>query len=392
MHNVLQRRQFAAVAAGWAAATVPFITPRHAQAQIVEGGSIIVGQSAALSGPWEGVGKLLRAGARLAFEEVNANLNAGIGRRKIELHTLDDGYNPKRSIANTQRLLNSNVFALFGYTGTAPSLAAIPLATQARVPFFAPFTGARELRQPFNRLVFHVRASYDEEIENMVRQLGQLGMTRLALLHRGDAFGQAVTESATTALAQRGMQPVAISIPTADSSDMTGTLETLLAAQPQAIVQANTTAASASFVRAARHAGYAGMFYHPSIVGAEALATALGKTAAGIVVSQIVSSPYKNTHMLTRDFLAAIEAHGQGQIRPNYLSLEGYLSARVFIEGVRNAHQQSGGKLTREALVYGLESIKKRVADVAITYSSDNHEGSRFVEMSMLTGDGRVRV
>jgi len=388
MQNILQRRQFSA---GLAAAAVPFITPRHATAQVVEGSTIVVGQSAVLSGVWKGVGEPLTAGVRLAFDEANANRNAGLGQRKIELHTLDDGYNPQRAVDNTQRLINSGAFALVGYTGTAVCLAAGAVAVRAQVPFFAPFTGAREVRQPFNRWVFHVRAPYDTEVESMVSQLARLGLTRFAVLHRGDAYGDAVAESVNTALAAHGMSLAAVGVQKeSDTSEMETTVKNLLEAKPQAILQANTAALCASIVRAARQAGYGGMFYHLSITGAEALSAALGKNAEGVVVSQIVPSPYKETHVLTREFLEASKKHGP--VRPSYLSLEGYLSGRVFIEGVRNAIVQSGGKLTREALVVGLESIKQRVADVSVTYSASNHQGSRFVEMSMLTGDGRVRV
>jgi len=388
MQNILKRRQFSA---GLAAAAVPFITPRHAQAQIADGGTIVVGQSAVLSGVWKGVGEPLTAGVRLAFDEANTSRNAGLGQRKMELHTLNDGYNPQRAVDNTQRLINSGAFALMGYTGTAVCLAAGAVAVRAKIPFFAPFTGAREVRQPFNRWVFHVRAPYDTEVESMVNQLARLGLTRFALLHRGDAFGDAVAESVSTALAAHGMSLAAVGVQKeSDTSEMETTVKNLLVAKPQAILQANTAALCASIVRAARQAGYGGMFYHLSITGAEALSAALGKNAEGVVVSQIVPSPYKETHILTREFLEASKKHGP--VRPSYLSLEGYLSGRVFIEGVRNAIAQSGGKLTRDALVVGLESIKQRVADVSVAYSASNHQGSRFVEMSMLTGDGRVRV
>jgi len=388
MQNMLGRRQFSA---GLAAAAVPFITPLHAKAQIAEGGTIVVGQSAVLSGIWKGVGEPLTAGVRLAFDEANANRNAGLGQRKIELHTLDDGYNPQRAVDNTQRLVNSGAFALVGYTGTAVCLAAGAVAVRAQVPFFAPFTGAREVHQPFNRWVFHVRAPYDAEVERMVSQLVRLGLTRFAVLHRGDAFGDAATESVNAALAAHGMSLATVGAHNeSGSSELGATVKSLLAARPQAILQANTAAVCAAFVRAARQAGYGGMFYHLSITGAEALSAALGKEAEGVVVSQIVPSPYKETHILTRDFLEASKKHGP--VRPSYLSLEGYLSGRVFVEGLRNAIAQSGGKLTREALVVGLESIKQRVADVSVAYSASSHQGSRFVEMSMLTGDGRVRV
>jgi len=390
MQSVLKRRQFSA---GLMAAVVPFITPRYASAQLAEGASIVLGQSGALSGEWAEVTKLQVAGARLAFDQFNASPSGGLGRRTIELHSFDDGYSPQRSAANTRRLIDSEVFALFGYGGTATSIASMAIATEARMPFFSPFTGARELRQPFNKWVFHVRPAYAEEVEGMLRHLVNMGLSRFAVFCQEGAYGRTVINAVNASLATHGLEPATEGVQTATSrEEVEAIMETLLAARPQAIIQANTPANCATLVRGARQKGYGGMFYHLSVVGAENLSKALRAVADGLVVSQVVPSPYKNTHPLTREFLEAIAKHGQGAVQPNYLSLEAYFSARVLIEGLRNAHMQSGGKLTREALVYGLESLKKRVLDIPIAYSSSNHVGSRFIEMSVLTKDGRVRV
>ena len=68
--------------------------------------------------------------------------------------------------------------------------------------------------------------------------------------------------------------------------------------------------------------------------------------------------------------------------------MEGYLAARLFVEGLRRA----GGKPSRESLVSGLESIGTQpFGGFAVSFSATDHVASSFVELSMLTGDGRVR-
>ncbi|GEM_PF-5713344 len=138
---------------------------------------------------------------------------------------------------------------------------------------------------------------------------------------------------------------------------------------------------------AARKAGYGGTFYNLSFVGTQALADALGKEAAGVVVSQVVPSPFQTTRQITREFHEALKK--DGKVQANYSSLEGYLAARVFTEGLRRA----GDRPTRDALVTALEGISPQgVGGFALAYGAGSHAGSRFVEMSMLTGDGRIRV
>jgi len=386
MQLTVRRRQFSA---GMAAAIL--MQPLHAQ--VAEGGNIAIGQSAVLSGPFSSVGQLQVAGTRLAFDEFNNKPNAALGRRKIDLHTFDDGYSAQRSVENTRRLIDNDVLALFGYTGTAASIASMELAVRARVPFFSPFTGALELRQPFNRQVFHVRPSYAEEVGFIIRQVLHLGIQRIGIVRRGDAYGSAVQNGVLAALSGSGLEPVIDIVITEEqgAEGVSAAVQKLLTAKPQAILQANIPAICASFVRELRQAGYGGSFYHLSIIGAEALVNTLKAQAQGLMMSQVVPSPYKRTHPLARDFLQAIQKYAQGSLQPNYLSMEAYFSARVLIEGLRMAYLQSG-KLTREALINGLESIKRRIADVPIAYSASNHEGSRFMEMSMLTGDGQVRV
>ncbi len=142
-------------------------------------------------------------GARLYFDAVNRD--GGVFGQRIELRLLDDGYEPARCKANTERLIAEDVFALFGYVGTPTALAALPLMNQHRIPFFGPFTGAQALRDPFSRQVFHVRASYDDETALIVDPLVNLGLKRIAVLRQNDSYGQAGLDGVQRALAAIGL-------------------------------------------------------------------------------------------------------------------------------------------------------------------------------------------
>ena len=376
----LGRRQFSI---GLGAAALGGFHTAQAQGE----GRIVLGQSAAFTGPAAQLGVQFNQGAKLFFDQLNAQ--GGVGRRLIEIRSLDDGYEPDRCADNTRKLIADDVFALFGYIGTPTSMAALPLFTQARVPFFAPFSGAESLRQPFNRLIFHVRASYYDETALIVRQLTNLGLKKIGVFYQNDAYGKAGLDGVTRALTELKLTPVATATVERNSTDVKAALDKLLSAQPEAIVQISAYAASAAFIRAARKTGYGGLYYNVSFVGTQALADELGKDGAGVVVSQVVPSPYQPSRPITREFLDAIKKGGD-KVQANYSSMEGYLAARVFAEGLRQAN--NSGKITRDSFIAGTESIgAQTISGFAVALSPTSHMASKFVEMSMLTGDGRVR-
>ena len=344
---------------------------------------IVLGQSAAFSGPAMQLGTQFHAGARLWFDQLNAK--GGVGGRQVEIRHLDDGYEPDRCVANTEKLIKDEVFALFGYIGTPTSLAALPLATSARVPFIAPFTGAMGLREPFKREAFHLRASYDDETALIVKQLIELSQNRIGVFYQNDAYGKAGLSGVTKALAARQLKPVAEGTVERNSEDVTAAVAKLAKSGAQAIVQIGAYKACAAFIRQAKQAGYGGKFYNVSFVGTQALADELGKDGAGVVVSQVVPSPYNPARPVSREFVAA--AKQQGRVQANFSSMEGYLAAKLFTEGLKRA----GGKPTREALIAALESINEDFGGYRVSFGPGNHVASKFVELSMLTGDGRVR-
>ena len=363
---------------GLGLAGLPASTPAQAARE-----RIVLGQSAALSGPAAQLGVQMSLGARLCFEQVNAA--GGIGGQSIELRTLDDGYDPARCKANTERFIGEGVMALFGYVGTPTTLAALPLITEARLPLFGPFTGAMALREPFNRQVFHLRASYDDETAAIVRQLTTLGLKRIAVFRQNDSYGQAGLDGVNKALQAHGLAPVAVTTVERNSTDVTTALASVLTTRPDAVVQISAYKSCAALIREARKAGYGGTFYNVSFVGTEALSAELGRDALGVVVSQVVPSPYASTQAVVREYREALRTVADA--RPNYTSLEGYLAARTLVEGLRRAKSPS-----RDGLVSGLESLGGHdLGGLRVSYGPQDHVGSHFVELSMLTDSGSVR-
>ncbi|MBA4176480.1 MAG: ABC transporter permease [Leptothrix sp. (in: Bacteria)] len=353
---------------------------------LAQGGRrILLGQSAALTGPAAQLGLQMNRGARLFFDRLNAE--GGVAGRTIEIRALDDGYEPERCAANTKALIDDDsVFALFGYVGTPTGLAALPLVNAAEIPLVGMFTGAEALREPFSRSIFHVRASYYDETALIVKQLTNLGLKRIAVFRQNDSYGQAGLDGVNRALKALNLQPTAVGLVERNTVNVAAAVQAIGPTRPDAVVQISAYKSCAAFIREARKAGYGGTFYNVSFVGTQALADELGKDGLGVVVSQVMPFPYSTTTAIAREYLDAVKRAG-GDATANYSSMEGYVCAKVFAEGLRRATGTS-----RDALVAGLESLQRYdTGGYTVSFGPRNHRGSSFVELSMLTGDGRVR-
>lgn len=364
-----------------AAATAALALPSIAQSA-----RIVLGQSAAFSGPASELGEQFKIGAALLFDRVNAR--GGIAGRTVELQSLDDGYEPDRCAANTKKLIDGGAFTLFGYIGTPTSLAALPLATAAKVPFFGPFTGAQALREPFNRYAFHVRASYFDETAEIVKQLTSTGIRRIGVFYQNDSYGKAGLDGVVRALKPLSLDPTGLGTVERNTVDVDAAVKSILGAKPDAIVQVSAYKSCAAFIRAARKAGFSGTFYNVSFVGTAALAKELGRDARGVAVSQVMPFPFQPQTPLTGEFLAAGKAALGDKFSPNYSSMEGFVAAKTLVEGLRRA----GNNPTPESLITALESMRDfNLGGFFVDFSPQKHTGSKYVDLTILTAEGRVR-
>lgn len=341
---------------------------------------VLLGMANAQSGAAAGLGTGIKAGAQAYFDRVNAA--GGVGGRKITLLVKDDGYEPARSAAATESLINADkVFALFGYVGTPTSAAAVPVASKAQVPYLFPFTGAEFLRNPVGKFVFNMRASYFDETEAMVERLiKDLGVKKIALLMQDDAFGEAVKGGVARALFRRDMKIHAEARIKRNSMEIDAGVDAMKQAQPEAIVFVGTYKQMAAAVKKAKATGLKARFLTVSFIGTENFIAEAGADGDGVYITQVVPSPHDTALPIVKDYLADIKGNNVG-----YTSLEGYINAAVLVEAMKKA----GAEPTRASLLAALESLKIDLGGVAIQFSAASHQGSKSVFLTRVQ-DGKA--
>ncbi|MFZ6726199.1 ABC transporter substrate-binding protein [Undibacterium sp. MH2W] len=348
---------------------------------------IVLGQSAAFTGPAAQLGIQLHAGAKAYFDHVNSI--GGVFGRKIEIITRDDKYEADLAVANTKELIESDdVFALFAYVGTPTSNAALPIFTKAKVPFFAPFSGASSLREPFNKLIFNVRAGYNEETEHLVDRLVNTGLKNIAVFYQNDAYGKAGLAGVERALKKLNLPIIETATVERNSVDVTKAVDKMIAKKPDVIIQVSAYASCSAFIKEMHKRDYSGQFYNLSFVGSQALSDALGNQGPGVVISQVVPFPWSNVNAVVAEYAKVMNKAGIKDL--NFSSLEGYIDARIFVEGLRRA----GQNLTREKFIAALESMNMRNYDGGgfdVNFSPTNHNASKFVDMTVIGKDGKFR-
>ena len=351
----------------------------------VSGERILFGQSAAFSGPAAQLGTDMKRGIEAAFHEIN--LRGGVHGRRLELVSRDDAYEPEAAIANTLYLINeARVFALIGAVGTPTSRSATPVAAEANIPYIAPFTGAEFLRDPNWNIVINLRASYNQETEEMVARLtGDLGIKRIAVMYQDDSFGRAGYHGARRALERRGMEAVAVGLYPRNTTAVKTALLDLRMANPEAVILVGAYEPVATFIAWARHIGMDPVFITISFVGSNALARQLGPAGAGVYVTQVVPFPTDDYFRVASTYRRALSSFDPEAV-PGFVSFEGYLAGRLAAAGL----QRCGADVNRASFLNSLRST--RVVDIdgfELQYGSRDNQGSDAVFLTMIGRDGR---
>ncbi len=347
---------------------------------------IKIGMANALSGPAKGLGMGIKRGSEVYFNKLNEA--GGVHGRKIKLLSEDDGYEPTRAANVTQKLVSQdNVFALFGYVGTPTAKASEAIASKSGVPFFAPFTGAEFLRTPVNRLVYNVRGSYSSETEMQVERLTQdLGVKKIAIFIQDDAYGVAGKEGVIRALQKRNMTLAAEGRYKRNTDDVDAGLALLKAASPDAVIMVGAYKACAALVKKAKAAGFHPKFLNLSFVGTADFIKEAGADGEGVYITQVVPSPADTSVPIVKQYQADMKAAGIAEF--DYTSLEGYINAAVFAEGLKAA----GSKLTRESLLGALDRMKINVGGLEVSFSQTDHQGIKQVYLTKVQNGKAVPV
>jgi len=347
---------------------------------------VVLGQSVPLSSAADQIGLAYFNGAKLCFDALNAR--NGLGGYKVEVKALDDGYDARRAAANAKALIEQGVDALFGFAGTASCDAAYAVTKPSGTLLFAPFAASDALHDPALSNVFHVRPALADEAYKVARHCATLNQDRIAVFAEDDAMGRAGLAAINQALLDLKRPPIVASALSGVNSDkVDAAVAELLKARPQAIIQVSLFNAAAAFIRKMRLSGYGGQFLTFSVVGIDPLFTALGKEIGGIVVSQVVPSPRSSGLPIVKEYLDVLNQTDQA---PSYESVEGYIAARCFAEGLRRS-LADGSRPDRAGLQKAFASMTDYDAGgFRINLRARKYESVRAVDLVSITPDGRV--
>ena len=359
------------------------VAAQTAGAQGVSKDAILIGQSAVLSGPDASIGREYQAGAKLYFDSVNQA--GGVNGRQIVLESMDDAFKAENVVANTKKLIEEKqVFALFGYTGGNSTLAAIPAIDAAKIPLVGVFTGNQTLRTPVNRQVFNTRAGYYAEIDYAITTLLSMGMKRVAVVHFDDKGGKDSGDRVAAEAKKRGGEVVVQAGIERGSVKVEAAVKEINAKKPNAVVLVLTHKAGAALIRQLRVPGSAYQFINLSFTNADELVKELGPLAGGVGFVQVVPYPHSGLTSIASEFRKLAAA---AKRTPSYISMEGFVAAKVLVEGLRRA----GPTPTRAKFVAGLEDGRPiEMGEFTLVYSPTDHTGGAWAEMTMASKEGRM--
>ncbi|SDN71074.1 ABC transporter substrate-binding protein [Vreelandella arcis] len=301
------------------------------------------------------LGQGMKKGIDTYFAEVNAA--GGVNGETLSLTAFDDRYDPLSAARHTREVVNNDdILAAIGNVGTPTATVTIPIHNEAETLLYGAFTGAGVLRQsPPDRYVINYRASYVQETAAMVNGLMEAGIEpeEIAFFTQNDSFGDAGYNGAKQALEAQGftgIQNLAHGRFSRGTRNVHQGLATILQAAetPKAVIIVGTYGPAADFIREARQDIPDAVFLNVSFVGSQALLNELGDQADGVIVTQVVP-PLDADLPAVEAYRQALDEHANGS-EPDFVSLEGYLAAKLFVEGVKAA----GDSPDREAIVDGL--------------------------------------
>ena len=346
------------------------------------GRKILIGMTAPLTGSMGTYAAGLEQGLRLGFAHLNAN--GGIGGRAVELLVKDDAGDPVRATSNAQELANAGILALTGMHGMPAIEAVLPMAERMELPVIGVASGAESLREPPRQNVFNLRAGIRDETSAMVLHLDTIGLTEIAALAQDDALGRAGLEGVQFELMRLAIRPQALLTLHSEASpkEVTQSVEAACRNRPQALVLALNARNALPVIRAARRIGCAPQIYVTSEAGAQLA----GPELAGVMVAQVLPHPSAGTIPLVTELQRRLSV-APASAQPTYPLLEGYVYAQFISEGLRRCTSD----LTRRCLISALEARAIDAGGYRVQFSPKDRRGSHFVEMTIVTKDGRFR-
>jgi branched-chain amino acid transport system substrate-binding protein len=344
---------------------------------------IIIGNSITLQGGKNAYGVAAHSGMKLYFDALNSA--GGVAGRRIVMRTLDDDNNPATAEANARKLVQEGAFLLFGPIEGGPSTAVMKAAAELKVPLFGPMAGPPGLRRPTQPMVFPVRAEHREEFRALMTWGQNTGLTTVGFLHADSDGGRQHAENVRLIAEELGLKlvlplPLKSNPSDADFVQMVATIDT---ARPAMMFNHGSPGPYQKLVALAKQTGIKTTFMGVNS-GSSQIVQGLGPLAQGMVFAQVVPSPWERKREIAREYQDAVRKASPGATL-SYGALEGYMTAKALVLALK----ATGRELSRAAFIRTLESSTLDVGGIKLRYSAAEHDGSRFVDLSMVGRDGR---
>ena len=372
---ISRRHAFAAVAAALA-------SPHAAQAAE---GDILVGQI----GPFTGIpvpdAAQLNEGLKSAFAQANAH--GGIGGRKVAFFELDDTYTGDGFVKAFAEAMARKPVALLSLLGSVALKRMLDdkLLDRADVVVLNAVPGAEALRNPGHAKLFHVRAGDRQQIEKIVGHARTLGITSLAVLHQNIPIGSSGLAMAAESAKRAGTIALKPFEATLEQPSLAAAAAQVAKSGAQAALVLGAPRFMADGVAELRKAGVGQFVFALSYVPAGLLVKVAGAGARGVALAQTYPNPMGATLPLQREFQAAMKAAFPNTISYTSFHLEGFITARVFVEAARRAQP-----LTPDGLARALRAMGEiDLGGFRVDFSKGN-AGSRFVDIGVVNADGRL--
>ena len=344
----------------------------------------VVGQSAPLTGGNAAMGRDIRDGALAYFKSVNAR--GGVAGKPIELVTLDDANDRKAAGANAQKLLQEHkAVALFGFASATLSLDAMPQADKAGTLFFSPLSGADPVRKA-PPVVYTMRASYGEEMEKILGFWTGLGMKKVVVVHYDDEVGKQNFTVVARYLSERsGTPPAALSLKRNQAVEE-AQIDQLREHKPDVIINTTLSGAASEISKRLAKRGPCVPMSSRSFVGAQQYIDAAGESAAGVSITQVVPNPSSGAPVV-RECAKALQEAGVTRAM-NSTHLEACIAAKVLTEAMRRAKKP----MDATSLLASIGALGTYdVGGFVVSYGVNRHHGSSYVDLGMVTRDGKLR-
>jgi branched-chain amino acid transport system substrate-binding protein len=355
--------------------------------QAANAAQLVIAQVTALSGLEAVQGRAYSAGLQLAF--ANANKAGGAAGHTLSLVRKDDGGRPEDTISATTQLLAENKpIALAGYFGNRGITELVKSGILEKEKIALVGYRTTEMR-PDVPYLYSVRAGLRDEINKIAEHLVTVGITRLGLFYE-DGPGAPALMAAVDEIAKRTrVNIIARATYPAGTARVSPAIEVFLKTPPQAIIMLATGSAAAGFIEQYRLASGTAKLFAQSGADIEQLAQRLGEeTMQGIAIAQVTPNPYKVSGLLSREFADTVAKTANLEVPPSYAMMEGYIAGKVIVEAVR----RMGAKASREGFVAALEGIDNYdMGGYRVGFKPGMRNGSKFVEMSIVTGAGKIR-